>query len=56
MGKSNRKRKLKKFTAGNEARRRARESAGPVPAGRLIPDKRLRPAKHKAKLLEQGDR
>jgi hypothetical protein len=56
MGKSNRKRKLKKFTAGGEARRRARELAGPPPAGRVIPDKRMKPAKHKAKLLEETEK
>jgi hypothetical protein len=49
MGKS--KRKPKKFTVGAEARRRARESAGPPPAQRIIPDKRLKPAKHKEKLI-----
>ena len=46
------KRKAKKFAAGKEARRRAREVAGPPPAERVIPDKRLKPAKHKKKLLE----
>jgi hypothetical protein len=56
MGKSKRKRKLKKFTASSEARRRARELAGPPPAGRVIPDKRLKPAKHKAKLLEESEK
>jgi len=44
--------KLKKFTAGSEARRRAREFAGPPPAARVIPDKRLKPPKHKKKSLE----
>lgn len=44
--------KPKKFTAGNEARRRARELAGPPPAARVIPDKRLKPLKHKKKLVE----
>ena len=44
--------KRKKFTAGSEARRRARELAGPPPAARVIPDKRLKPPKHKKKLLE----
>ena len=48
------KRKRKKFTAGGEARRRARELAGPPPAGRVIPDKRLKPPKHKQKLLEEN--
>lgn len=46
------KRKSKKFTAGAEARRRARELAGPPPAARVIPDKRLKPPKHKKHLIE----
>ena len=50
------KRKLSKFTAGREARRRAREVAGPPPAERVIPDKRLKPPKHKKKLLEDSGR
>jgi hypothetical protein len=50
------KRKRKKFTAGGEARRRARELAGLPPAGRIIPDKRLKPPKHKRKLLEENDK
>jgi len=44
--------KPRKFTAGAEARRRARELAGPPPAARVIPDKRLKPPKHKKKFLE----
>jgi hypothetical protein len=51
---SPRKHKRKKFTAGGEARRRARELAGPPPAARVIPDKRLKPPKHKGNLLEEG--
>ncbi|MBZ5642950.1 MAG: hypothetical protein LAO19_09345 [Acidobacteriia bacterium] len=47
-----RKHKRKKFTAGGEARRRARELAGPPPAARVIPDKRLKPPKHKGDLLQ----
>jgi hypothetical protein len=50
---SPRKRKRKKFTASGEARRRARELAGPPPAARVIPDKRLKPPRHKEKLLEE---
>jgi hypothetical protein len=46
------KRKPSKFTAGREARRRAREMAGPPPAGRVIPDKRLKPPKHRKNLLD----
>jgi hypothetical protein len=36
-----------KFTVGAEARRRAREAAGPPPAERVIADKRRKPAKHR---------
>jgi hypothetical protein len=42
----------KRFTAGSEARRRARELAGPPPAARVIPDKRRKAPKHKEKLVE----
>jgi hypothetical protein len=52
MSRSKTKHKPKKFTAGKEARRRARELAGPPPAARVIPDKRLKPPKHKEKLEE----
>jgi hypothetical protein len=48
--------KRRKFTAGSEARRRARELAGPPPAARVIPDKRLKPPKHKKKLIEDSDK
>jgi hypothetical protein len=48
------KRKSSKFTAAREARRRAREMAGPPPAQRVIPDKRLKPSKHKKNLLEDS--
>ena len=43
----------KKYSAGKEARRRARELAGPPPPERIIPDKRRKPPKHKKKLLEE---
>jgi hypothetical protein len=49
------KKKSTKFTAGTEARRRARELAGSPPAARVIPDKRLKPPKHKKK-LDESDR
>jgi hypothetical protein len=49
------KRKLSKFSAGREARRRAREAAGPPPAERVIPDKRRKPPKHKNNPLESND-
>jgi hypothetical protein len=53
MSRSKTKAKSKKITAGKEARRRARELAGPPPAARVIPDKRLKPPKHKKKLMEE---
>jgi hypothetical protein len=42
----------KRFTAAKEARRRARASAGSPPAGRVIPDKRRKPPKHKTKITD----
>jgi hypothetical protein len=53
MSRSKSRAKSKKFTASSEARRRARENAGTPPAARVIPDKRLKPTKHKKKLLEE---
>jgi hypothetical protein len=53
MSRSKTRSKPKKFTAAGEARRRARELAGPPPAARVIPDKRLKPPKHKKKLVEE---
>jgi hypothetical protein len=53
MTRSKSRSKPKKFTAAGEARRRARELAGPPPAARVIPDKRLKPPKHKKKLVEE---
>lgn len=41
-----RKRKTR-FSASKEARRRARLAAGTPPPARVIPDKRLKPPKHK---------
>jgi len=55
MSRSKTKSKPKKFTAGGEARRLARELAGPPPAARVIPDKRLKQPKHKKK-FEDIDR
>jgi len=54
MSRSKTEAKPKRFTAGKEARRRARELAGPPPAARVIPDKRLKPPKHK-KILEESE-
>jgi hypothetical protein len=53
MSRSKSRSKPKKFTASREARRRARELAGSPPAARVIPDKRLKPPKHKKKLVEE---
>jgi hypothetical protein len=44
------KKRKPKFTAAKEAKRRARLAAGTPPAARVIPDKRRKPPKHKAKL------
>jgi hypothetical protein len=52
MGMRKSKKKATKFKAGTEARRRARELAGPPPAARVIPDKRMKPPKHKKKSME----
>jgi len=40
------------FRAGKEARRRARLGIGMPPPERVIADKKLKPPKHKKKLLE----
>lgn len=42
----------KAFSAGVEARRAARQAAGSPPAGKILADKRRKPAKHKKKLIE----
>jgi hypothetical protein len=47
------KKKRQKFTAANEARRRAREVVGTPPTERVVPDKRRKPLKHKRKLIEE---
>jgi hypothetical protein len=47
------KKKRKKFSASKEARRRARLIAGMPPAARVIPDKRLKPPKHKLKIVDE---
>jgi hypothetical protein len=50
-----RKKRKTKFTAAKEARRRAREVAGPPPAERVIPDKRRKLPKHKKRLIIESD-
>jgi hypothetical protein len=44
------KKRKTKFSAAKEARRRARLAAGTPPTGRVIPDKRRKPPKHKKTL------
>jgi hypothetical protein len=46
------KKKTRKFTAANEARRRAREVAGTPPVERIVPDKRRKPPRHKKALAD----
>jgi len=45
-------RKPKQMDAANEARRRARDTAGRPPASRIIDDKRKRTPKHRKSYLE----
>jgi hypothetical protein len=47
------KRRQRKFTAANEARRRAREIVGAPPTERVVPDKRRKALKHKNKLIQE---
>ena len=47
------KRRKPKFTAANEARRRARQAVGLPPAERVVANKRRKPPKHKKPLLEE---
>ena len=49
------KKRKRKFTAANEARRRARLAAGTPPTQRIIADKRRRPPKHKKPLEDFAD-
>lgn len=46
--------KRRKFSAGQAARRVAREILGQPPAERVIPDKRQKPAKHKKPLRDDN--
>lgn len=47
-----RRKRKSRFEKGTEARRMAREKVGAPPAGRVVPDRRLKPAKHKKPLTE----
>jgi len=49
------KKRKPKFTAANEARRRARIAAGTPPTGRIIPDKRRKSPKHKKPLADPAE-
>jgi hypothetical protein len=46
--------KKKRINISKETRRRARAGIGMPPAERLIPDKRLKPPKHKKSLLDSS--
>ena len=48
------KRKKKRFDAGTEARRAARQSGIKPASTRVIPDKRKRPSKHKENWLDEA--
>jgi hypothetical protein len=48
------KRRKRKFTAANEARRRAREAVGTPPTGRVIADKRRKSPKHKKPIADDS--
>lgn len=50
-----RKQKKRKFEKGTEARRVAREKVGTPPSERIIPDRRLKPPKHKKALVEEEE-
>lgn len=52
MRKSKRERK---YEAGNEARRSARNVIGPVPVTQVVPDKRKNEPKHKEDYINQTD-
>jgi hypothetical protein len=45
--------RVKKIVVVKEARRRARDTAGAPPAERVVPDKRLKPPKHKKKVIQE---
>jgi hypothetical protein len=47
-----RRKKKSKFEKGTEARRMAREKVGTPPSERVIPNRRLKPPKHKKPLIE----
>lgn len=44
----------RRFSAAKEARRRARLAGGTPPPARVIPDKRLKPPKHKQRTIEDS--
>jgi hypothetical protein len=47
--------KKSRMRVEKEARRRARLGIGTPPAERIIPDKRLRPPKHKKAAIREGE-
>jgi hypothetical protein len=48
-------RRPKKFSASKEAKRRARATLGSPPPTRVLKDKRLKPPKHKKKIVEPDE-
>jgi hypothetical protein len=48
-----RRKKKSKFEKGTEARRMAREKVGTPPSERVIPNRRLKPPKHKKQLMDE---
>ena len=53
-----RKKKVRRFAAVQAVKELARERMGAPPAGKVVPHKKKRPAKHKptlGKLLEEGE-
>jgi hypothetical protein len=48
-----RRKKKSKFEKGTEARRMAREKVGAPPSERVIPNRRLKPPKHKKQLMDE---
>jgi len=47
--------RVPKFSAAKEARRRARAVLGTPPATRVVADRRLKPPKHKKKLADSNE-
>lgn len=46
-------RNRQKIDVGKEARRRARAQVGLPPVGKIVPDKRKRPPRHKKRVIDE---